>query len=111
LQAGEKYVDGFSPFSIGFRPPPFTKHRHLIACSAILYMMNQRFSLICIMLCMTVLLAGTTPAASQPPFAPDPIEFADEDTPPIYDDVSPAQEQAIWKKFSATSKHYGAWAS
>jgi murein DD-endopeptidase MepM/ murein hydrolase activator NlpD len=74
--------------------------------------MKRWLSVILHLLCATVLIAAT-PAAAPPP-APQPVTGAGEDFVPPRDEISPAQEQAMWEEIKrniATLRSMGALAA
>src|SRR3990172_911656 len=58
--------------------------------------MKRWLSIILHLLCATVLIAAAPAAAPQP--APQPVTGAGEDFVPPRDEISPAQEQAMWEE-------------
>ncbi|MEI7770504.1 MAG: peptidoglycan DD-metalloendopeptidase family protein [Chloroflexales bacterium] len=56
------------------------------------------------MLCAAVLIIGPTSASSSPPAEPPPLMIDSPDAEPPYDDISPAQEQAMWAEIQHNLK-------
>jgi murein DD-endopeptidase MepM/ murein hydrolase activator NlpD len=74
--------------------------------------MKPWLSLILFMLCTTGWMSGATPATLPPQPTPHPMVAGNEDLEPSRDEISPAQEQAMWEEIQrnlATLREAGAW--